>query len=200
MRKMLIVALLLAAIGGVGAWTLIAENGGKPAALPDFIGGPFEMVDHTGHKVSDQDYRGRLLLVAFGFTLCPSICPTALQVMADAMDDLGGDAAKVQPLFFTVDPERDTPAVLADYVAAFHPAIVGLTGTPEQAAGAAKAYRVFYRKVDQESGPYLMDHTAVIYLMGADGSYLTYFPHDAPGKAIAGEIRRRLAATSPLSG
>src|SRR5918996_3071934 len=98
------------------------------------IGGPFALVDHTGHTVTDADYRGKLMLVFFGFTHCPDVCPTTLQEIASALDVLGDEAGRVQPLFITVDPERDTPEVMAGYVDLFHPGIVGLTGTPEQVA------------------------------------------------------------------
>jgi protein SCO1/2 len=118
------------------------------------------------------------MLVYFGFTFCPDVCPTELQVMAGAMEKLGDKAEKVQPVFVTVDPERDTPEALAKYVKQFDPRLMGLTGTAEQIAHVAKEYRVFYEKVKDEdgSGDYTMDHSSVVYLMGPDGGFLTFFP------------------------
>ena len=110
------------------------------------IGGPFELTDQDGNTVTDQTYKGKLMLIYFGFTYCPDACPTALGVMSAALDKLDVAAERVVPMLITVDPERDTPAVLKDYVSNFHPRMVGLTGTPEQVAQVAKAYRVFYQK------------------------------------------------------
>jgi protein SCO1/2 len=117
----------------------------SPAARPA-VGGPFALVDSEGRAVTDADFRGRFMLVYFGFTYCPDVCPTSLTYIAQALDRLGPDADKVVPVFITVDPERDTPEQLKEYVRHFHPKLVGLTGTPEQIAAAAKAYRVYFAK------------------------------------------------------
>ncbi len=155
------------------------------------VGGPFTLVAHTGKTVTDADFRGKYLLVNFGYTFCPDVCPTTLQKMALALDELGDDAAAVQPLFITIDPQRDTREVLAAYVAAFDPRIIGLTGSPQQIADVAKAYHAYYAKVDAKDGgdDYLMDHSAFIYLMGPDGRFLTALPYQKSPQEIAETIR-----------
>lgn len=158
------------------------------------IGGPFSLIDQEGRTVTDKNYAGKLMLVYFGFTNCPDICPTGLQTIALAMDDLGADAEKVQPILITVDPERDTPPVMKEYVQAFHERLVGLTGTPEQIAAVAKAYRVYYQKVvlkDSSLG-YSVDHSGFIYLMDGKGQYLSHFRHDATPEQMVQRIRARL--------
>ncbi len=162
-----------------------------PVARPA-VGGPFALVDHQGRAVTDADFRGRFMLVYFGFTYCPDVCPTSLTVIAQALDRLGADADKVVPVFVTVDPERDTPEQLKEYVRHFHPRLVGLTGTPEQVAAAAKAYRVYYAKARVQGAPpdeYSMDHTSIAYLMGRDGKFLAHFSHGTEPDAIAARVR-----------
>jgi protein SCO1/2 len=142
------------------------------------IGGPFQLTDQTGKLRSERDFRGQLMLVYFGFTTCPDICPTDLQAIGLAMEQLGTEAGEVQPLFITLDPERDTREHLADYVAMFHPRLLGLTGSAEAVESAADAYRVYYKRVDfdHSDGYYTVDHSAFIYLMDRDGKYLGFFP------------------------
>ena len=155
------------------------------------IGGPFTLMDGDGHTVSDQTYRGKWLIVYFGYTFCPDACPTALNEIAEALVALGPDAARVQPLFITIDPERDRPDVMRQYVAAFDTRIVGLTGTPQQIAAAAKAYRVFYEKVGD--GPnYSMDHSTGIYVVAPDGRFNSLLPHDITGQEIAKRLKELL--------
>jgi cytochrome oxidase Cu insertion factor (SCO1/SenC/PrrC family) len=160
------------------------------------IGGPFTLTDHNGMRVTDGDFRGEHMLVFFGFTHCPDVCPTALQTVSEAMDLLGDRADAVRPIFITVDPERDTPTHLASYLAHFHPRLLGLTGSPEEIDAAAKAYRVYHRKVslDEDSGgdAYTVDHSAFIYLMGPDGEYLTHFGPAAGAEEMAEGIRKHL--------
>ena len=157
------------------------------------IGGPFELVDQNGNTVTDQTYKGRLMLIYFGFTYCPDACPTALGIMGGAIDKLGAAGERVVPILITVDPERDTPAVLKEYVSNFHPRMVGLTGTAEQVAKAANAYRVFYQKAPGATpGEYLMDHTTLVYLMDENGKYITHFGPDATPDQMAEEIRKLL--------
>ena len=159
------------------------------------VGGPFALVDHTGKVRTEQDFRGKLLLVYFGFTYCPDICPTDLQNIGQAIDQLGAAGARVQPLFITVDPERDTPAHLADYVPMFHPRLIGLTGDAAAIRKAADAYKVYYAKVPNPKGDdYTVDHTAFIYLMGADGEYLGFFPPGTTADRIVQMIGPGLAA------
>ncbi len=150
------------------------------------IGGPFSLTDHTGREVRDTDFRGKLLLVFFGYGNCPDICPTELQNIAVVLDALGKDAGAVQPLFITVDPERDTVEFLAEFVPNFHPRQLGLTGHKAQTDAAAKAYRVYHAKADGQSDEdYLVDHSAYIYLMSRDGSHLTTFRAGADPQAMA---------------
>jgi protein SCO1/2 len=159
------------------------------------VGGPFDLVDHEGRAVTDADYRGRLMIVYFGFTYCPDVCPTGLTAIAQAIDLLGADAVNVAPLFITVDPERDTPEQLKEYVRHFHPRLIGLTGAPEKIAAAAKAYRVYYAKARSPGAPadeYTMDHTSIVYLMGRDGKFLAHFSHGTEPKAIADRVRAHL--------
>jgi len=154
------------------------------------VGGAFTLVDHTGRTVTQDILQGKYSLIFFGFTFCPDICPTELQVMAQALDLLEGDAARVQPLFITIDPARDTPEQMAQYVELFHPAIRGLTGTPEQIEAAARAYRVYYARASGGTpDAYTMDHSAYTYLMGPDGMFLTVFPRGTTAEEMAGTIR-----------
>jgi cytochrome oxidase Cu insertion factor (SCO1/SenC/PrrC family) len=155
------------------------------------IGGPFALIDHTGKPRTDADFRGKLLLVYFGFTYCPDVCPTDLQNIGLALDQLGTAGEKVQPLFITVDPERDTPQHLAEYVLLFHPRLIGLSGDAMAIRAAADAYKVYYAKVPNERGDdYTVDHSSFIYLMGADGKYLGFFPPGAPPDQIVQTLRR----------
>ena len=166
-------------------------------SLPSLFGGPFALVDHDGRTVTDRDFAGRHMLVYFGYTYCPDICPTDLGNLATALDDVGSLVEKLQPLFITVDPGRDTKSVLRDYAGAFHPALLGLTGTQEQIAAVAKAYRVHRRIFRLEgAGPedYLVDHSSLAYLMGPDGKFVTMFPHGTPPERIAEILRKYLAS------
>ncbi|MBB4286296.1 SCO family protein [Roseospira goensis] len=161
------------------------------------IGGPFTLVNGAGETVTESSFPGRYLLVYFGYTYCPDVCPTSLQTMALALERL--DPAlldRVQPLFITVDPARDDRAAVADYAAAFHPRLVGLTGTPDQVAAAASTYRVYYAKVEQPESAigYLMDHSAITYLMAPDGSLAAFFRHGSDPEAMADEMRVILGA------
>jgi len=181
-------ALLVVAAGlAIGAAAAIAVFPGArqallPASGPEtsgkaLVGGPFSLTDDTGKRVTDKDYRGRYMLVFFGYTSCPDICPAGLQLMAAALENLGDKADRVAPLFISVDPERDTSQKLAAYVKNFSPRLVGLTGTPEEIAAVAKAYKVYYKKVPNADSPgdYGMDHTSIIYLMDPDGAFVTHF-------------------------
>lgn len=159
------------------------------------IGGPFSLVDHRGQRVSDASFRGRYMLIYFGYGYCPDVCPTELATMGSALDELAGQAAAIQPMFITIDPARDTPAFLADYVAQFHPRLIGLSGTADETAQAAKAYRVFYARAKSgDTDDYLMDHSSFVYFMGPDGRYLTLFRRGANAKDMAAQIRRLMAA------
>lgn len=191
--------LVIAAAAGVvvfaGLWLYTWLGGGaeERGGMGEVaIGGPFALIDQAGQPRTDKDFADKLKLVYFGFTSCPDICPTELQTMANALDLLGPKAGEVAALFITVDPERDTVPVMKEYVEAFHERMVGLTGTPEQVAAVAKAYRVFYQKVKlkDSSLDYSVDHSGFVYLMGRDGKYLAHF---RPGVAPE-EIAKRVAA------
>ncbi|MCR0984713.1 SCO family protein [Roseomonas populi] len=157
------------------------------------VGGAFTLVDGDGKTVTEADLRGKLALVFFGYTFCPDVCPTELQAVAQTMDLLGPQADQVRPVFITVDPERDTPAKIKDYVSLFHPAIIGLTGTKEQVTAAARAWRVYYAKVTPPgSSDYLMDHSAFTYLMGRDGSLKSLFRPGVSPEEMAAAIRGQL--------
>ena len=157
------------------------------------VGGPFELIDQTGRTRTDADFQGKLLILYFGYTYCPDVCPTDLMQIGLAIDKLGAAGAQVQPLFITVDPERDTPSVLADYVSSFNPRIVGLTGTPAQVRAVVDAYKAYYAKVFPEgSAIYLIDHTGFIYLMGGSGEYLGFFPPGTSADRMVEIIRQHL--------
>jgi protein SCO1/2 len=161
------------------------------------VGGPFQLTDMNGQAVSEASYRGRWMLIFFGYSFCPDVCPTELQTIATALDRLGPLAAKVQPLFITIDPARDTPVALKTYVALFGNRIVGLSGSPEQIAAVARAYRVYYAKVTPSGGgPYLMDHSAFIYLMNEKGRFVTLFGPDTSAQKLAEGLKARLSAGS----
>jgi protein SCO1/2 len=178
--------LALAAVFLVVLERLVGSGG---AGMPT-IGGPFQLVDQDGRAVTEATYRGKWLLVYFGYTHCPDACPTALNDMANAIDLLGPRGGSVQALFITIDPERDTASTLKDYVAAFGPQVAGLTGTPEQIQRAAKAYRVYYAKhPGGAEGEYDMDHSSVIYVMGPDGRFVGNFTHESDPKQIADRLK-----------
>ena len=176
----LLVTLMLLATGG---YMFLA--GSPPAALT--VGGPFTLIDGDGKTVTDRTWRGKYMLVYFGYTFCPDVCPTTLSAVADALDKLGSKADLIQPLFITVDPRRDTPPVVKQYAAAFGPRVIGLTGSPEQIAAAAKAYRVYYAEHRTGPGPdeYSMDHSSVLYLMGPDGRFIQPVRADQSGPELA---------------
>ena len=161
------------------------------------VGGPFSLIDQTGKAVTEATWRGRWMLIYFGYTTCPDVCPTELQAIAAALESLGQQAAQVVPIFITVDPERDTPARLADYVKLFDDRLVGLTGTPQQIAAVTRAYRVYYAKVTpKDSATYLMDHTSFLYLMDPDGALRALFRPGTTAQELAEAIRVRLPAAS----
>jgi cytochrome oxidase Cu insertion factor (SCO1/SenC/PrrC family) len=174
----------------------VARLGSSGISASVSVGGPFSLTDDAGHPVTDQTYRGRWMLVYFGYTFCPDVCPTELQTIASALDKLGPDAKSVVPLFITVDPERDTPAALANYVKLFDDRLIGLTGTPEQIAAVARAYRVYYAKVTpKDSTTYLMDHSSFVYLVGPNGKLRALFRPGESAQELADAIRARMATS-----
>ncbi len=193
-----IAGFLIGALGGAAALVLSrdAANPSVTTSGKALIGGPFKLIDQHGKTVTDQDFRGRHMLIFFGFTHCPDICPAELQVIAESLDALGADADKVVPIFVTVDPERDTPEVMGEYVKNFGSRFVGLTGSPEAIAEVAKAYRVVfsqfeYKGQDGNHG-YSVDHSTLAYLMSQEGEYLTHFNYGTPADKMTETLRRYL--------
>jgi protein SCO1/2 len=191
-----IAGFLIGAIAGAGVLLVATPQGGQPvqssgAAL---IGGPFSLVGADGKPVTDRDFRGRYMLIFFGFTHCPDICPAELQVIAQALEQLGDKAKNVVPIFITLDPERDTPEAMANYVKSFGPNFVGLTGSPGAIATAAKAYRVAYAKVENKdsAGDYSVDHSALVYLMDPEGRYVTHFSYGLSADQMAEKLEKLL--------
>ena len=156
------------------------------------IGGPFKLTDQDGHAVTDQELKGRPFLVFFGFTNCPDVCPTTLFEVSEILRALGPDADRTRALFITVDPERDTPAVMKEYLSSFDPHLSGLTGDPAAVAAVAKAYRVYFKKVPLDQGGYTMDHTAIVYLMDKTGRFVSPFSLKRTTDAAAADLRRYL--------
>jgi protein SCO1/2 len=197
--RLALVALAAALVGGLVAGAVLpGPREQLSRALPStgkaLVGGPFTLVDHTGKTVTDKDFRGRYMLVYFGFTYCPDVCPSGLQVMAAALEKVGAKADQVAPILITVDPERDTPEQLASYVPSFHPRLVGLTGSPEQIAAALKSYRVYAKKVEdpKSAAGYTFDHTSLLYLMDRNGEYVAHFTHATPVERIAERLEKVL--------
>jgi protein SCO1/2 len=177
-----VAALLLAALW---LYLMAYPPGRQPTATGTaLVGGPFSLVDQTGARVTGATFRGKYMLIFFGFTYCPDICPTELQVMSAALEELGPKGETIQPIFITVDPERDSPEVMKAYVANFHPRMVGLTGSMEEISAVAKAYRVYFKK-SGEGDAYLMDHSSIIYLMDKEGKFLKHFTYSTDFKALA---------------
>ncbi len=183
----------------VSASALVVTAPPVRAATPTVtIGGPFTLSATNGKAVTDQTYRGKWLLVYFGYTFCPNSCPTMLLEIATALKKLGLDAAKVQPLFITIDPQRDTPEVMRQYTQSFDSRIIGLTGTPQQIAAVAEEYGAYY--VRHQTGPsaedYVMDHSVYLYLMDPGGNYVRAFDSGTSGDRIADALRKLLAPVS----
>jgi protein SCO1/2 len=183
---LLVAALLI----GTGAFVWLSDNG-----TASLIGGPFTLVDGNGRRVTDRDFRGKYMLVYFGYTYCPDVCPTTLNEVADALDHLGTKVDRLQAVFITVDPMRDTPQVMKQYTAAFSSRLLGLTGTPDEIAKVAREYRVYYAK--HSTGPgandYTMDHSSILYLMGPDGKFVAPIQADETGPQIAADIGKLMS-------
>lgn len=192
-----VIALLLTLAIGLAA-ALFRGDGHMPAGIGEaLVGGPFSLRDQDGKAVTDKDFLGKHMLVFFGYTYCPDVCPTELQVMTQAIEAMGAAGEAIQPVFITIDPERDTPEVLKAYVANFGSRLVGLTGSQEEVAAAAKAYRVFYKKVENADGnAYLMDHTSIIYLMDPKGRFVRHFSYSTDAKALTEALIKAIAASS----
>lgn len=189
-----VLALLIAAalsLAGCGA----AQQAAEPPLAGAAIGGDFTLTDSKGKTVRWGDFAGKYRVVYFGYAFCPDVCPTDMQRVAQGLKVLKGQdpakAAKIQPIFITIDPERDTQAVVGEFAAAFSPDIIGLTGTPEQIAATAKAFKVYYAKGETTpGGGYLVDHSNITYLFGPDGAPIATLPTDQGGEAVAAELAK----------
>ena len=197
--RLLLVVLAGFLIGAIGGAAVLLTKGAPAPPVETtgkaLIGGHFALIDQTGKPITDRDFRGRYLLVFFGFTHCPDICPTELQVMAAALEALSPQERKeIVPVFITLDPERDTPEVMATYVKNFGQDFVGLTGSVKSISAVAKAYRIAYSKFQQDktSGDYTIDHSSLVYLMDKNGDYITHFAYGIPAAKITEMLRRYL--------
>lgn len=195
---LLFAALVLLLAAGLGVYALTGGGTHRPQGSGTaLVGGPFTLVNQDGRPVTEKDFLGKYMLVFFGYTFCPDVCPTELQVMTAALDQLGPLADRIQPIFVSIDPERDTPQVLKAYVGNFGPRLIGLTGTSAEVASIARAYRVYYAKAANagSSTDYLMDHSSIIYLMGPDGHFVTHMAYTTDAAKLAQELKERLAAS-----
>jgi protein SCO1/2 len=193
-RLVLVLSAFVAGLASILAVVLIVAGRGpaEVATQVAAIGGPFRLIDENGRTVTEQDLKGHPFLVFFGFTHCPDVCPTALSDISEVLGKLGPDADRVSALFITVDPERDTPDKLKDYLASFDPHLKGLTGDPAAIAAVAKSYRVYAKKVPLDSGDYTMDHTALVYLMDKQGRFVAPFNLKRRPEDAAADLRRYL--------
>ncbi len=200
--------LILLIITGVALGTLVAITAFGALQMSGFntgatitrvtgkalIGGSFSLVDHKGKKVTEKDFKGRFMLVFFGYTYCPDVCPTELQVMTAALELLGTKADNVTPVFITIDPKRDTVEQMASYISNFHKRFVGLTGSQKAIHAAARAYRIYYAKAkdDGSSTEYLMDHSSIVYLMNPKGEFVAHFAYGTSPEKMAKRIAKFL--------
>src|SRR5208283_2809748 len=182
--------LLAFLVASIGVYVWLGSDGHRAGQ----VGGPFTLLDGDGKAVSDTAFRGRYMLVYFGYTYCPDVCPTTLTTVEQAMDKLGVEASRVQPIFITVDPQRDTPSVMKQYVEAFSPRLIGLTGSPDAIAHVAQEYKVYYaiHRTPGDNGTYTVDHSSILYLMGRDGRFIEPIPADSTPDAMAQAIRQQV--------
>jgi protein SCO1/2 len=176
----------------LGVILFVGRGSGSGTLQAAAIGGPFQLTDQDGQPFSDRDLKGKPFLVFFGFTHCPDVCPTTLFEISEIMRSMGREADGTAALFVSVDPERDTPEAMRDYLASFDPHVHGLTGDTAALAAVAKAYRVYYKKVPLEGADYTMDHTAIVYLMDKDGRFISPFNMKRTAEAAAEDLRKHL--------
>ncbi len=189
-------AVVLAIAAGIGSYAFLSRPEGPLGTGVALVGGPFTMTNQDGARVTEKDFLGRYMLMFFGYTYCPDICPTELQVMTAALDMMGEEGKAITPVFVSVDPQRDTPDVVKSFVENFGPNVVGLTGSPEDIAGIAKAYRVYYAKAaSSASDEYLVDHSSIIYLMGPDGRFVKHFTYTTDAPQLAKELKEAITAS-----
>ena len=186
------VAAIAIAAGATALWMGLSLRAQVQSSTK--IGGPFTLVDDTGAQVTDAALKGRPTVMYFGYTFCPEVCPTTLTELAQWMQMLGPDADKLNYVFVTVDPERDTPKVMHDYVSAFDPRIRGLTGTPDQIAKVAGEYRVYYKRIPTSDGGYDIDHSAGVYLMDSKVRFFGFIPYQEKTDTAVAKLRKLIAA------
>lgn len=195
MKNIIVILLLIVISVGIGLYLMpkpqLPSNKNQGEVL---IGGDFTLMDQHGKQIQDSDFRGKLMLVFFGFTHCPNICPTDLFIMSEAINLLGKDSKDVAPIFITVDPERDTSEVLANYLNNFSKSLIGLTGTTAQIEQVTSNYRIYYAKAKDENSSleYTMDHSTFTYLMDRNGKYITHFAHNTNAQEMSNTIRKYL--------
>lgn len=168
----------------------------EPAREAETFRADFELTDHQGMVRTDEEFAGRWLLIFFGFANCPDVCPTTLAEVAAVMDGLGAKAPRVQPLFISIDPERDTPAALGEFVPRFDAEIIGLTGTPEQISATARSFYIYYEKIEEAAAPdgYSMSHSSQLFLFGPDGGFVAAYTYGTPAEDILADLNERLAS------
>jgi protein SCO1/2 len=193
-RLLLMVAAFAAGLASVLAIVLfVASRGPAPlVATASAVGGPFNLIDHNGKPLTHENMKGHPFLVFFGFTHCPDVCPTTLFDVSEVLKQLGPDAGGARALFVTVDPERDTPAIMKDYLSNFDPNLMGATGSRDAIDKTLKAYRVYSKKVPTEGSDYTMDHTALVYLMDKQGRFVAPFSLKRRPEEAAADLRRYL--------
>lgn len=191
-RPLVIIAAFAGSLA-IGLLLVLWLSGGfRGVAAPAAIGGPFQLSDQSGQPVSEQSLKGKPTLIFFGFTHCPDICPTSLFEMSEVLRALGPDADRLNSYFVSVDPERDTAAVMKDYLSSFDPHLKGLTGSPDAVAKIIAGYRVYAKKIPTKDGDYTMDHTALVYLMDKDGNFVSPFNMKRKPEEAAAELKRYL--------
>jgi cytochrome oxidase Cu insertion factor (SCO1/SenC/PrrC family) len=199
-RFLVLILLVLGAGFWVSTWwreqSSLPPVGGVAVPGGVELGGPFQLVAPDGHTVTDADFRGRFMLVYFGYTFCPDVCPTELQAVAASLAQLGDQAARIAPIFITIDPERDTPKAMGEYTRLFDERLIGLTGSAGQIATVAKEYRVYYARAESKNASaYLMDHSSFLYLMGPDGKFRALIKPGSSPADIAAILRAQLAGS-----
>lgn len=187
-------------------WLFALENQPKKVKVEQadntLIGAPFRLTSHEGKTVSSEDFKGKYMLIYFGYSFCPDVCPTDLQKMARALDLAKQRAEKIQPIFITIDPERDTPEQLKSYVSNFHPNLLGLAGTMDQTETLKKGFKIYAVKVDENGKPannmqgddYLMDHSPQTFMMGPDGKFIRYFRYSTTAETMAAALKKIIPA------
>ena len=194
LRKFLWLLVVIAGVALVALKPWADNGGGYPERQEAAFRADFELTDQTGTVRTDEEFTGRWLLVFFGFANCPDICPTTLAEVAAVMDGLGSDAVHVQPLFISIDPERDTPESLAEYVPAFSPTIIGLTGTPEQIGRTSRTFHIYYEKIEEASAPdgYTMGHSSQLFLFSPQAGFVTSWSYGTPAEEVLADLRKRI--------